>query len=655
MRLFIAEKPSVAKAIATELGITGRGDGFIACGRSTVTWCFGHLLEQADPDCYTPDDGPRTASGRKLWRTEDLPIIPERWLLRPKGDSNRQLAVIGRLLEEATEVVHAGDPDREGQLIVDEVLEQFRLSKPVKRFWVSAQDAVSIRRALGDLRDNADYARMANAARGRQRADWLIGMNLSRAYTLRARRGGSDALLTVGRVQTPTLALVVARDREIEAFKARLYHKLEGRFRHEAGEFVGYWKPKEDQSGLDDEGRLMDGPIADAIVAGVTGKQGTVATYTTEPKTKAPPLCFALSDITVVASRKWGYSAEQVLRACQALYETHRLTSYPRTDSGFLPEVQHADAPAVLAAVRQVSPELAHPIDGADPRTKSPTWNEAKVTAHHGIVPTMHAGDKSALSVPERRMYELIVRRYVAQFHADHEYLQTKVAVNVAGETFTATGNVVTRIGWRGVEPVSDADAGGDNDEKPTKDQALPRMHESDLVTCIRADRKDARTKPLARFTEGSLVRAMEEIHKWVTDPEHKKLLREGDGIGTSATRAAILADLRRRDFLAARGKHLFSTPLGRALIDALPDAVKSPTLTALYERMLRDIELGRAELDTFVHRQARFVAERVAQANAGSVTVPTAGAIPSTPTRAVRRPRMPRRARPRRKEQPRV
>lgn len=652
MRLFIAEKPSVAKAIATELGITERGDGFIACGESTVTWCFGHLLEQADPDCYSPDDGPRTASGRKLWRAEDLPIIPERWILRPKADSDKQLAVIGRLLKDAAEVVHAGDPDREGQLVIDEVLEQFRLNVPVKRFWVSAQDAVSIRRGLRDLRDNADYAGMANAARGRQRADWLIGMNLSRAYTLRARRGGSNALLTVGRVQTPTLALVVARDREIEAFKPRPYHKLEARFQHQAGEFVGCWKPKEDQAGLDDEGRLVDRRIADAIVASVTDKQGTIATFATETKAKAPPLCFALSDITVLASRNWGYSAEQVLRACQALYETHRLTSYPRTDSGFLPEVQHADAPPVLAAVRRINPELAHLIDRADSRTRSPTWNDAKVTAHHGIVPTMHAGDKKGLSVPERRIYELIVRRYVVQFYPDHAYLQTRVVVEVAGQTFTATGNVVTRVGWREVEPVSDNETGAETDQERSKDQALPQMRGSDPVTCVRADRKDSQTKPPARFTEGSLVRAMEEIHKSVTDPEHKKLLREGDGIGTSATRAAILADLRRRDFLAARGKHVVSTPLGRALIDALPDAVKSPTLTALYERMLQDIELGRAELDMFVRRQAGFVAERVAQANDGSVTLPGTAAMPASSTRDVRRPRTHRRGRPKRKEQ---
>src|SRR5690554_1241231 len=219
MRLFIAEKPSVAKAIAAELGTTGKGDGFIECGSDKVTWCFGHMLEQADPDEYTPDDVPRGPSGRKVWRVDELPIIPDTWILKPKDDAKKQLNIIGKLLKESNEVVNAGDPDREGCLLVDEVLEHFRYSKPVRRFWVSAQDSVSVRRGLDALKNNADYRGWSDAARGRQRADWLIGMNLSRAYTLRAQRGGSRALLTVGRVQTPTLALVVGRDKDIEGFK----------------------------------------------------------------------------------------------------------------------------------------------------------------------------------------------------------------------------------------------------------------------------------------------------------------------------------------------------------------------------------------------------------------------------------------------------
>jgi DNA topoisomerase-3 len=643
MRLVIAEKPSVARAIAAELGQNRRGDGFIECGDTMVTWCFGHLLEQAEPDAYTSDDVPRTASGRKQWRQQDLPILPRTWILRPRPEGKQQLSVIGRLLKTATDVVHAGDPDREGQLLVDEVLEHFRSKHRVARLWLSAQDSVSVRRALQNLRDNGVYACMSAAARARQRADWLIGMNLSRAYTLRAQRGGSNALLTVGRVQTPTLALVVSRDREIEAFRPRPYYTIEARFEHPAGTFVASWKPKGDQSGLDEEGRLVDLKVANAVVASVTAQTGSVASYVTDPKSKAPPLCFALSDITVLASQRFGYGAEQVLEACQALYETHKLTSYPRTDCGYLPEVQHADASAVLAAIRDVNPDLAHLVDGTDPTLKSPAWNDAKVTAHHGIIPTMHRGHKRALSEQERNVYELIVRRYVAQFYPDHQYLQTRVSIEVAGYDFSTSGKVVTCDGWREVDRWQDEEEAA-ADETSKRDQALPAMRAHERVTCATAERKDCRTKPPARFTEGSLVRAMEQIHKWVKDPEHKRALREGDGIGTSATRAAILSDLKRREFLASQGKHIVSTALGRALVDVLPDSVKSPALTALYERMLKQIEIGELEAEVFLQRQAAFVSERVAQAALGAVTLPSAVATPARRSayrrRSVRRPK---------------
>jgi len=620
MRLFIAEKPSVAKAIAGELGATGKGDGYIECGADKVTWCFGHMLEQAGPDEYTPDDVPRGQSGKKVWRVDELPIIPQTWILKPKDDAKKQLAVIGKLLKDAKEIVNAGDPDREGQLLVDEVLEHFRNSKPVRRFWVSAQDSVSVKRGLAALKENTTYAGWADAARARQRADWLIGMNLSRAYTLRAQRGGSRALLTVGRVQTPTLALVVARDREIEAFKAVPYHTIRAEIQHAGGTFAAAWKAREDQAGLDSEGRLIDTAIADALVAKVTGKAGTIAEYKQEAKKQNQPLAFALSDITLLASNKFGYSAEDVLNACQALYETHKLTSYPRTDCAYLPESQHADAPRVLEAIKQVNPELAGTVDGADPRIKSKTWDDSKITAHHGIVPTMHKGGKGGLSEKERNIYELIVRAYLAQFYPVHEFMQTTVGVEVEGETFTASGKVVTKNGWRDV--YQEADDEGDKEAEEGGSQRLSAMKQGDGVACTQATRRDAKTKPPARFTEGTLTRAMENIHKFVSDPEHKKMLREGDGIGTSATRASILSELKRREFLELKGKQIVSTTLGRSVIDALPEVVRSPVLTALYERMLKGIEQGGAELATFIAKQEAFIRDQVAKANTGAVTI---------------------------------
>jgi len=620
MRLFIAEKPSVAKAIAEVLGITGKGDGYIECGTDTITWCFGHMLEQAEPDEYTADDVPRNRNGKKVWRIEDLPIIPETWILRPKEDAKKQLAVIGKLIKKAGEIVNAGDPDREGQLLVDEVLHYCKANQPTRRFWVNAQDTVTVQRGLAALHENSRYHGWAQAARGRARADWLIGMNLSRAYTLRAQRGGSKALLTVGRVQTPTLALVVNRDRQIETFKAIAYHTIRAAIQHRGATFIAAWKAKPDQAGLDSEGRLINTAVADEIVAKVHNQQGRIVEHKEETKTQNPPLAFALSDITVLASNRFGYSAEDVLNTCQSLYETHKLTSYPRTDCAYLPESQHADAARVLAAVKHVNPEMAALVDAADPTIKSKTWNDAKITAHHGIVPTLHLGSKTGLSERERNIYALIVRAYIAQFYPLHEYKQTSVSVDVAGEMFAASGKVVTRNGWRDVYDLTEDRS--DKEEGDADNQCLPSMTQGEVVTCADVCRKDAKTKPPQRFTEGTLTRAMENIHQFVTEVEHKKMLRDGDGIGTSATRASIIAELKRREFLETKGKHIISTTLGRSVVDALPEVVKSPVLTALYERMLKGIEQGTAELTAFITKQEAFIREQVAKANTGAVTI---------------------------------
>ena len=620
MRLFIAEKPSLAKAIAAELGVTSKGNGFIECGNDTVTWCFGHMFEFAEPDAYTPADVPLSSSGSKVWRTDELPIIPEDWILTPKEDAEKQLAVIGRLIKKSSEIVNAGDPDREGQLLVDDVLNHFKSSKPVKRILISAMDSVSVRRGLDSLKDNSDYAGWADSARARSMADWLIGMNLSRAYTLRAQRGGSRVLMTVGRVQTPTLALVVARDLQIEAFKPIPYHTIHAAITHQEGKFLATWKAQEDQAGLDSEGRLVDPAVAAELISKVKGQAGKVKEYKPVAKKQNQPLAFSLSDITVMASSKFGYSSDLTLKTCQSLYETHALTSYPRTDCAYLPESQHADAEATLEALKHVNPDLASLIEKADPRIKSKTWSDAKITGpHHGIVPTMHKGDKTKLNEAERNIYDLIVRAYLAQFYPLHEYTQTAIELDIAGEMFAARGKTITKNGWRDVYLVEDEDEG---EKEKDNAQSLPKLAKGDDVDCIGAVKKDAKTKPPSRFTDGTLTRAMENIHRFVDSPEHKKILRDGDGIGTPATRASIMQELHRREFLEHQGSRIVSTKLGRSVIAALPEVVRSPVLTALYERMLKEIEENKADLKTFIERQEKFIREQVAQANNGAITI---------------------------------
>ena len=602
MRLFIAEKPSVAKAIVAELGSASRGDGFITCkDGSVVTWCFGHLLEQAEPDAYLPDDVPRTKKGSKVWRFEDLPIFPKTWKLLPKNDKGvkKQLATIGKLLKKASLVVHAGDPDREGQLLVDEVLEHFRYTGRALRFWVSAQDSVSIRKGLANLQDNGKFVGMKWAALGRSRADWLLGMNLSRAYTLTE---GKKELIAVGRVQTPTLALVAKRDAAIRHFKPVPYFIIKARLGSDKP-FTAVWEPGDSQTGVDEQKRLVDRGIAVALQQRLnTVNQAIVVSYSRTPKKIAQPKAFSLADIQLAASNHFGFSAEKTLSVCQSLYETHKATSYPRTDCSFLPESQHADARNVLAAIAKTMPSLAGIVAKCDCSIKSPTWNDKKITAHHGIIPTQQATDGSKFNDAERKIYLLISERYLANFLPAHEYLACSIELRIATERFSAKGRLVTKLGWKAVTGAADEDKTDD------EGQALPELKAGLQVPVSGIECKEERTKPPAAFTEGTLIRAMENIHQAVDDPQSKKFLKEGDGIGTPATRAAIIAELKRKKYLEAKGKKIVATELGVHLLQVVPDVMKNPVLTALFERILREVEAGKVPLGVFIEKQKKLV-----------------------------------------------
>lgn len=605
MRLFIAEKPSVAKAIVAELGCVTRGDGFITCkDGSVVTWCFGHLLEQAEPDAYLPDDVPRTKKGSKVWRFEDLPIYPKNWKLLPKNDKGvkKQLATIGKLLKKASLVVHAGDPDREGQLVVDEVLEHFRYTGRVQRFWVSAQDSASIRKGLTNLRDNETFDGMRLAALGRSRADWLLGMNLSRAYTLARQAQGKKELIAVGRVQTSTLALVAKRDVAIRDFKPVPYFVIKARLGG-GKPFTAVWEPEESQAGIDEQKRLVDRCIAAALQQRLKAVgQATVVRCSRTPKKIAQPKAFSLADIQLGASNQFGFSAEKTLNLCQSLYETHKATSYPRTDCSFLPESQYADAKNVLAAIAKTMPPLAGLVAKCDCSIQSPTWNDKKITAHHGIIPTQQAADGSKFSDDERKIYRLIAERYLSNFLPAHEYLACSIELRIATERFSAKGRLVTKPGWKVVTSAADEDKADD------EGQALPELKSGLHLPVSGIDCEEERTKPPAAFTEGTLIRAMENIHQAVNDPQSKKFLKEGDGIGTPATRAAIIAELKRKKYLEVKGKKIVATELGLHLLQVVPDVMKNPVLTALFERILREVEAGNVPLDVFIEKQKQLV-----------------------------------------------
>lgn len=609
MRLFIAEKPSLGKAIAAQIPGNPRGSRtHIQVGDSTVTWAFGHLFELAEPDMYLPDT-PTGTNGRKKWRMEDLPIIPTDWKKIPKDSAKDQLAAIKLLLKDADEVINAGDPDREGQLLIDEILEALKWKGPTRRIWLAALDPASVKKALADLRDNTTYRPLRDAAEARGRADWLVGMNLTRAYTLKS---STQGVVSVGRVQTPTLALVVRRDAEIEDFKPVAFHVPVVTFRHSNGDYAATWQAPEGAPGLDAEGRLIDAARADAIAAAVRGKSGTVRSAESTDGQEGPPLPFSLSKLQAAASAKHGLSAQETLAAAQALYETHKLTSYPRTDCQYLPESQREAAREVLAAVASVNPAMRDLIKNADLALVAAAWNDKKITAHHGIIPTTHGGvSLMTLTNTEQQVYDLIIRAYLVQFYPAHTFTKTVIVTEAGGHAWEAKGRIVKTVGWRAV---MQPDADKDREAEPT----LPAMRSGDSVTVTDARVDHRTTKPPARYTDGTLIAAMSSVHKLVTDPKIKARLKETSGLGTEATRANILETLVKREFIERKGKQVISTPRGRALAAALPPVLTDPGVTGLWEDALSEVAAGARTLAEFEERQKAFVVKRIEEAKAG-------------------------------------
>lgn len=613
MRLFIAEKPSVAKAIAEELGVVRRDASSITCkDDNVVTWCFGHLLEQAEPDDYLPDNIPRTKKGKKIWRIQDLPIFPSEWIVAPRDDAGvqRQLNAIGAFIKRADTLVNAGDPDREGQLLVDEVIEHFNARQSVERFWVSAVDPASIRKGLKALKKNADYAGMRDAARGRSRADWLLGMNLSRAYTLfNQPQFGKGELIAVGRVQTPTLTMVARRDYAVRNFKPQPYLTISAQLSADDKAFTAKWKPAEGQKGMDEEGKLLINlDIGKALIEKLS-QEKTAAVLKAETKRKKAlqPKAYSLADIQIEASRLFGYTAEDTLNICQSLYEEHKITSYPRTDCSFLPESQHADAPGVLAAIARTFPATAAAVAKADSKIKSPTFNDKKITAHHGIVPVANSVSWDRLNDKEKNLYRLIAKRYIAQFYPVHEYDATEIQFNIGGENFTAKGNVVVKKGWKALYAAAPKSA--DKKKKDAEDdQQLPALKKDDTADVLGITGKEAQTKPPAYFTEGTLIAAMENIWRSFDDEKLQTQLKEAGGIGTPATRAAIISELRRKTYLEADGKILHCTNLGRSLLKKVSPQIRSAVLTAKFEEKLKLVEKGDCNVNDFVADYEAFI-----------------------------------------------
>ncbi|WP_025822161.1 DNA topoisomerase III [Shewanella marina] len=631
MILYIAEKPSLGRAIAEVLPKPHKkGEGYITLANGdVVSWCVGHLLEQAEPDHYDPV--------YKSWKFEHLPIIPEQWQLKPKASTRSQLAVLRKLIKQAKTIVNAGDPDREGQLLVDEVISYLGASKTkisqAKRLLISDLNPSAVKKALSQMRMNHDYIPLATSALARSRADWLYGMNMTRAYTLQGQKVGYQGVLSVGRVQTPLLGLVVRRDDEIAKFVSKPFYEVLAHVETEAKQgFSAKWQPSAAcEPYMDSDGRVIYRKLADNVAARITGQPALVKQVNKQAKKQNAPLPYSLSALQIDAAKRFGMSAKQVLDTCQSLYEKHKLITYPRSDSRYLPKDQFSDAPKVITAILNNAADLTKDADAPNASLKSKAWNDSKVDAHHAIIPTAKQSQLASLSSYESQLYKHIARQYLAQFYPAYEYDETEVELEIAGGLFTCKAKTEKKLGWKQLYSRTDnkATASEENEELAK----LPPLKVGQILACLRGEVLEKMTQPPKHFTDATLLGAMTGIGRFVTDAEIKKTLKETDGIGTEATRAGIIELLFKRNFLTRVGKQIHATEAGKGLIYSLPEKATTPDMTALWENQLAKISDKQMNYQQFMQPLTQMLTGLIEHA---SQTIPTAlQGLKSMPTKS--------------------
>ena len=607
MQLIIAEKPSVARDLARVLGVRGRGEHAIEGDAWVITWCIGHLLELEEPAAY------QEAWAR--WRLELLPMLPDEFKLRPTKHAVAHLRAVKALLREKrfTAVVNACDAGREGELIFRYVYQWSGARLPVRRLWISSLTDDAIRRGMAQLRPPMDD--LADAARSRSEADWLVGMNATRAVTVRNREGGHTALYSIGRVQTPTLAMLVGREREIAAFQPRDYWEVRGDFG-----FVAQWPA-----------RLASQRLANAVVDRATAiGRGVVEAVKKKEVIEPPPLLFDLTTLQRTANKRFGFSAQRTLELAQALYERHKVLTYPRTDSRHLTSDVAKELPQLLAAIRAPYDVFA----AVNPVLGRRFVDDAKVHDHHAIIPT---GATSMLDRDEARIFDLVMRRFLGAFHGDAVFDATEawLRVGAAGGTipkpsdeildvlppppdrFFARGRTRRVAGWQVVAGI-----------EPKKDEVLPALVEGQVLPGTFAHAKK-QTQPPPRFTEATLLGAMETAGKQLDDEALRAAMKD-TGLGTPATRAAIIETLLARSFIV-RDKHdLVPTPTGIGLISALPvPSLASPELTGSWEARLARVARGEERRAAFMQDIERYVTELVAAVKSSTPPPPPANQPP--------------------------
>lgn len=590
MKVCIAEKPSVARSIAAVLGANEAHDGYMEGNGYRVTWTFGHLCELKEPAEY--------ATRWRRWSLVHLPIVPERFGIKLKKDSGikHQFDVICRLVSEADEVINCGDAGQEGELIQRWVLQLADCRVPIRRLWLSSMTEEAIREGFDHLHDSAEYERLYYAGMTRAIGDWLLGINATRLYTLKYRSGDSRRLLSVGRVQTPTLALIVERAEEIEHFVPEPYWEIKTIYR--------------ETTFATTSGRYSTVDKAQKILDKITGKPFSVTKVTKKKGKETPPHLFDLTSLQIEANKKLGLSADETLRTIQALYE-RKLVTYPRVDTTYITEDVFAKCPEILNNLYQhhrMLSDLISPLGHKKLRKLKSVVDNSKVTDHHAIIPT---GEVGVLTTnEERQIYDLIARRFIAAFYPDMQYEQTTVQGVVEGVRFRANGRVITDPGWQSVvKPDEDKESG--DEEQSTG--IMPAFVEGEQGP-HKPELQEKQTRPPRAYTEATLLRAMETAGKLVESEEMKEALKQ-NGIGRPSTRAAIIETLLSRDYIRKQRKALLPTPLGRELIHIIrDDMLKSVELTGQWERKLRQIESGEYDARQFISDLTQKVTRMVTE-----------------------------------------
>ncbi len=585
----VAEKPSVGRDIARVLGCRTGGDGCLVGDKYIVTWAVGHLVTLMEPN--------ELDAKYERWSFDTLPILPETIPLKVISKTKDQYGKVKKLIndKETDSLICATDAGREGELIFRYIYEKAGCKKPFQRLWISSMTDEAILEGFRDIRSGADYDGLYESARCRSRADWLVGMNASRAFTLKY-----HTLLSIGRVQTPTLAILVKRRKEIENFKPEGFCTLTADF----GDYSGvYFSDK-----LDPDTHLKEKADAEKIAGEIQGKTGTVIQAETVRKKELPPQLYDLTSLQRDANRLLGFTADKTLKTAQSLYEKHKALTYPRTDSRFLPP----DMIPRVAQTMKLLPEAYQPfVSGALPGGKLPvskrTIDKTKVTDHHAIIPTAKKADLSGFTADERKLYDMVARRLLAAFHPACDYDATKIVTEAEGYLFRTTGKVIINPGWHEVPPMENPPkAKKKADEDGESENPLPPLQKGDNRTVKTSRIKEDKTKPPAPHTDASLLAAMETAGKELDDEELVRQMK-GSGIGTPATRAAIIERLLYVGYAQRRGKTLQATDKGVMLIHVVPGELSSPELTGRWELALNDITDGKQDPGRFMEGIARM------------------------------------------------